>query len=83
MQVTLKLYAMLADHLPPGSRNNRIELTVQPASTVAELIAQADLPPRLVHLVLLNGVFVPPEARATTCLSPGDTLAIWPPIAGG
>jgi hypothetical protein len=38
---------------------------------------------KLVHLVLINGVYVPPEERGTRMLAEGDTLAIWPPIAGG
>ena len=37
----------------------------------------------LVHLVLVNGVFVPPDERAGKCLDNGDVLAVWPPIAGG
>jgi sulfur carrier protein ThiS len=41
------------------------------------------LPPKLTHLVLLNGVFIPPDERATTCIGEGDTIAVWPPIAGG
>jgi sulfur carrier protein ThiS len=41
------------------------------------------MPPKLVHLVLVNGVYVPPEERATRTLAPGDVLAIWPPVAGG
>jgi sulfur carrier protein ThiS len=41
------------------------------------------MPMKLVHLVLVNGVYVPPEQRATRALCEGDVLAIWPPIAGG
>ena len=41
------------------------------------------MPPKLVHLVLVNGVFIAPEDRATRTLVEGDVLAIWPPIAGG
>ena len=41
------------------------------------------MPPKLVHLVLVNGVYVPPEERATRTLVEGDVLAIWPPVAGG
>jgi molybdopterin converting factor small subunit len=33
--------------------------------------------------VLINGVYVAPEDRATRTLVEGDVLAIWPPIAGG
>jgi molybdopterin converting factor small subunit len=41
------------------------------------------LPPKLVHLVLVNGRYIEPEKRWTTTLVEGDVLAIWPPIAGG
>jgi len=83
MKVTLKLYATLADYLPAGARNNRVELEVADAATVNAVLAPFSLPPKLTHLVLVNGVFVPPEARAGTVLNEGDALAVWPPIAGG
>jgi sulfur carrier protein ThiS len=41
------------------------------------------MPEKLVKLVLVNGVYVPPEERATRTLVEGDVLAIWPPVAGG
>ena len=83
MKVTVKLYATLADYLPPGSRNNRVEVEVDEAAAVDAVLRPFSLPPKLTHLVLVNGVFIPPEARASTCLNEGDALAVWPPIAGG
>lgn len=83
MQVTVKLYATLSDYLPPGSKNNRVELTVAEAASVQDVLQPFALPAKLTHLVLVNGVFVPPEARATTLLQEADVLAVWPPIAGG
>jgi len=83
MKVTLKLYATLADYLPAGARNNRVELDVADAATVNAVLAPFSLPPKLTHLVLVNGVFVSPEARDSTRLAEGDALAVWPPIAGG
>lgn len=47
------------------------------------IIDQMHLPPRMVHLVLVNGLYVRPRARATYPLNAGDALAVWPPIAGG
>ena len=84
MQITFKLYATLTDYLPVDKRrSNQVTLEVKPQATVAEVIAPFDLPPKQVHLVLINGHFVPPAERASRTLNEGDVLAIWPPIAGG
>ncbi|ACB34086.1 thiamineS protein [Leptothrix cholodnii SP-6] len=84
MQITFKLYASLTDYLPAERRlGNRMPLEVAPGSTIAQVIEPFSLPMSLVHLVLINGVFVPPGERATRTLVEGDVLAIWPPIAGG
>ena len=84
MKITFKLYASLTEYLPPEARrDNRIELEVADDATIATIIEPLGMPPRLVHLVLVNGVYVPPEERATRTFAEGDVLAIWPPIAGG
>ncbi len=84
MQITFKLYASLGDHLPHEVRpGNEMTLQVAPDDSIATIIEPFHLPPKLVHLVLVNGKFIPPEARASTTLQEGDVLAIWPPIAGG
>ena len=84
MSVSLRLYASLADHLPPEARRtHRLLLDLPAGTTVADVIAQQNLPPRMCHLVLVNGVFVAPGDRATRVLAADDELAIWPPVAGG
>ncbi|MHB1125124.1 MAG: sulfur carrier protein ThiS [Ramlibacter sp.] len=84
MKITFKLFAMLTDYLPaPARAGNVMELEVPPGATIAQVVEQFALPPKLVHLVLVNGSYVAPEARRTHVLQEGDTLAIWPPIAGG
>ncbi|MBL8317426.1 MAG: MoaD/ThiS family protein [Burkholderiaceae bacterium] len=84
MQITLKLYASLGDYLPADRRRgNELPLELPTGTAVTDAIAPYGLPPKLVHLVLINGAFVPPAERATRVLVEGDVLAIWPPIAGG
>ena len=84
MQVTLKLYASLADHLPADARRtHRLPLELPVGTTIAEVIGQQNLPPKLCHLVLVNGIYIAPAERSTRALQPDDELAIWPPIAGG
>ena len=84
MRVTFKLYAMLSDHLPDDARKtNSLTLDVPPGRTVGQVIDEYNLPPKLVHLVLVNGNYIPPAERAGRVLNEDDVLAIWPPIAGG
>jgi sulfur carrier protein ThiS len=84
IQVTLKLYASLADYLPAEARRtHRLPLELPGGTTIADVIGQQNLPPKLCHLVLVNGFYVPPAERARRALQPDDELAIWPPIAGG
>lgn len=88
MRITFKLYAMLADHLPQevdGHRRdgNRIELDLPDETTIQDLVERFRLPAQLVHLVLVDGHFIHRDLRATRTLKDGETLAIWPPVAGG
>jgi sulfur carrier protein ThiS len=83
MKIAFKLFASLTDYLPPERRGNRIELEVPADTTIADMIARYRVPEKSAHLVLVNGVFVPPEQRPTRRLAEGDELAVWPPIAGG
>ena len=84
MKIEFKLYASLSDYLPAAVRpDNRMTLDVAEGATIAQVIEPFSLPPRLVHIVLVNGVYVAPDQRPVHALKPGDVLAIWPPVAGG
>ncbi len=84
MNITLKLFASLTDYLPAESKyTNIVALTVAEGTTIGNIIEQHSLPPKWVHLVLVNGVYIYPDQRSTHTLVEGDVLAIWPPIAGG
>ncbi len=84
MKITLKLYATLGELLPPGAQNNAAEIEVAADATMNDIIDQYKVPRELAHLVLINGIFSCAEDRDQPGkLSEGDTLAIWPPVAGG
>jgi len=83
VQITLKLFASLADRLPPGARKNVGQLDVPPGSSVQAVVDGLGIADDQAHLVIVNGVFVPCAQRAGRVLQAGDTVAIWPPVAGG
>jgi molybdopterin converting factor small subunit len=84
MRITFKLYASLTQHLPADARrSNQIELDIAEGTPIAKIIEPFGMPEKLVHLVLVNGVYVAPAERLSFTPKHGDVLAIWPPIAGG
>jgi molybdopterin converting factor small subunit len=83
MKVTLKLYASLGAFLPPGADRNTIQLDVPDGATVGEVLARHQVPRANCHLILVNGNFAPPASADGRKLAEGDTVAVWPPVAGG
>ena len=84
MTITLKLFASLAAHLPAEARSShRIDLDIDPGTTVLDVIRRQGVPETLCAIVLIDGHWVARPDRATRLLAEGQVLAIWPPIAGG
>lgn len=83
MKVTLKLYASLGTFLPPGAERNAIEVDVPEGVSIGELLTRSQVPRENCHLILVNGAFAPPATSDDRVLSEGDTVAVWPPVAGG
>lgn len=83
MRITLKLFATLTDYLPAHRDGNQVDIDVAPDVSVNDVLTPFNLPDKLVHLVLVNGHYIAPEARSTHRMQEGDALAVWPPIAGG
>jgi molybdopterin converting factor small subunit len=83
MRVTLKLFAYLGDFLPPDAERNAISLELPEAATIGDLLSKHQVPRGTCHLILVNGHYAPPARADQTHLKDGDTVAVWPPIAGG
>ena len=83
MQITFKLYATLMDYLPDGSDKHSTIVEIPEDASAYNVIDRFNVPREKAHLVLLNGVYVQPEERSNSILNEGDTLAVWPPVAGG
>ncbi len=84
MKIVFKLFASLQDYLPVEAKtSNALVLDLEEAATVQQVIERFALPRKSCHLVLIDGHFVPPAERPIRVLREGETLAIWPPVAGG
>jgi sulfur-carrier protein len=83
MEITLKLYAGLTQYLPENSDKHCTKLNISSSETAFSILEQFNVPKESAHLVLLNGVYLEPEAREKPNFSEGDMLAVWPPVAGG
>jgi len=83
MRIRFKLFANLSDRLPPGAEKNLVVIEVPDGATPHQIMDIRGVPRERVHLVVLNGVFVLPHQRDSLALSENDTLALWPPVAGG
>jgi molybdopterin converting factor small subunit len=82
VRVKLKLFASLRALLP-GAKGGELGLEVEPGTTPLTLIERYALPREQVHLILVNGLYVAPDAAGERQLADGDVVAIWPPVAGG
>ena len=83
MKVTVKLYADLGRYLPADSRDHAIEVELGGTDSPNDVLDRFGVPRQAAHLVLVNGVYLKPEQRDSPLLHEGDTLAAWPPVAGG
>lgn len=83
MDVTLKLFATLSDFLPPEARQNAVPRRVPDGATVRDVLETLAVPLDRCHLILINGVYTPPASAGVRRVAEGDTIAVWPPVAGG
>jgi sulfur carrier protein ThiS len=88
VRITVKLFATLGEYLPTeldGHRSARHEIALDMPEGIAlqAVLERFHIPREQVHLVLVNGIYVPPGRRAHHPLGEGDAVAVWPPVAGG
>ena len=82
MRVKLKLFASLRPLLA-GAKNGELLVDLDSGATPETLITRFALPREQVHLILVNGFYVAPDAAGERALEDGDEVAMWPPVAGG
>ncbi len=83
MVITIKLFATFMEFLPANRDGHSAVLELPGNATISAAIKKVKVPDEMVHLILINGVYVSPELRNTHQLVDGDVLALWPAVAGG
>ncbi len=84
MRITLKLFATLEKYLPSKrAGHNEAVVEVPEGASIAKVLRRFGVPREEVHLALIDGVYVSPEELDGVKLKEGQTLAVWPPVAGG
>jgi molybdopterin converting factor small subunit len=79
MKIEIALFATLSKYLPPGAQNRRAVIEVKDGSTVRDILNQLGVPGELPNILLVNGR----QAPESTVLKDGETLSVFPPLAGG
>jgi molybdopterin converting factor small subunit len=79
MKIEIALYATLSQYLPAGATNRKAVIDVRDGATVREVMTQLGIPQDLPNILLVNGR----QAPEHTALKDGETLSIFPPLAGG
>lgn len=79
MKVEVRLFATLQPYLPAGAHGDGVSLELPPGTTVRDVVESLKIPSDLAWLAVVNGQDAAPE----DVLSPGDEVAMFPPLAGG
>ena len=79
MIVTVVLYAGLSQYLPPGAENRRAALDLPDGCCVRDALARLEIPADVPRILVLDGTVTTEDA----VLRAGQTLGVFPPLAGG
>lgn len=79
IEVKVELKGYLSRYAPTAAVNGRFSLEVPPGSTVKNVLEKVHLSENYAGLVLINGR----KARMPDRLHQGDTVTIFPVVAGG
>jgi sulfur-carrier protein len=79
MNIEVRLYANFRDFLPPGSGTFGVTKYLEKEMTIEELVKELGLPEDIPKIVIVNGA----HAEFDYVLKDGDTLSVFPPLAGG
>lgn len=79
LNIEVRLFANLAELLPPGSKNKRAKIDVPEGTTIQDLLDKLKIPANVTNVIMVNGS----HRSKDTKLNDGDVVSIIPPITGG
>lgn len=79
MNIEIRLFANLAELLPPRSKNKRAKIDVPEGSTVQYLLDNLKIPDNITNVIMVNGAHKSKDIK----LNEGDVVSIIPPVTGG
>lgn len=79
MRIHVKLYATLRRYEPDLPRGAALLLAVPPGTTVNQVLQQLAIPDNVPLVTMVNSSV----CRLDCVLAEGDTLNLFPPVAGG
>jgi len=79
MKVKVQLYAILAKYLPSNAENKTAILELAEGTTVKGILEELKIPEAMPKILLVNGRNV----ELDKVVVEGDTISVFPPIAGG
>ncbi|MCP4717506.1 MAG: MoaD/ThiS family protein [Deltaproteobacteria bacterium] len=84
MQIELKLFMRFKQYLPAGGENGIAQHEIADESTFKDLLDNIGMPVEEDKIIVINGISHKQGEEANVLqLNDGDTVAIFPPIAGG
>jgi sulfur carrier protein len=78
VKIAVRLFATLTVHLPT-EEGNSATIDVPEGTTVDQVIRSLGIPDETPRIAVINGLDADPEES----LQDGDTLSVFPPLAGG
>jgi len=84
MRIHVRLFASLRDRFPAADLGRGV-IELDDCANLVELIERLGIPDPLAQMVLVDGLQQPRsrDERAKRILEDGQTVSIFPPVAGG
>lgn len=79
MTVRVQLFATLSAYLPSNAEGDTATVALDDGASIAQLLRFLNIPADFPCLIVVNGR----DAEPGQALAEGDTVTLFPPLAGG